>query len=77
VRNEKVLADTAVIPGNAVQSITRARDNPPIRLDKGKSPLTPRQFLQNVLSIALPRDTNLITLSVVLPNAQLAADVAN
>jgi len=46
-------------------------------LDKGQSGLTPRQFLLDVLSITLPRDTNLITLSVVLPNAQTAADVAN
>src|SRR5215475_10628813 len=46
-------------------------------LDKTSSPMTSEKFRQTVLLVETLRATRLLALSAVLPDAKLAADVAN
>jgi uncharacterized protein involved in exopolysaccharide biosynthesis len=46
-------------------------------LDKKSPPMTPERFLQSILAVEIRRGTKLLALSAVLPDAKLAADVAN
>ncbi len=57
---------------NTAQAIITKRG-----LDKPPYDLTPFTFLDRVFSVTEVRNTNLLTASIVLPDARLAADVAN